>query len=184
MFMSRPCGLLALRVLTVVSVLCRFHSLNCIQRTAGNTGQSAPSVWTATKRLKRRGAVAIRWLLISRSSAGTGSSRRRSTRPTTAPGSVRTCSCRSTRTHISWPWRTLQGLPVPAAPHARCLPSRCYTSTMSITSYTVCCQGWWWTDVAVRRGTMLCHVRAKTQWLGTATAVRMWIRPTQQLLSN
>lgn len=87
-----------------------------------------------------------RWTL--RLLAGTGSSHLNATRPTTAPASASTCSCKSIHTPI-WCNRPIQeALLGPAAPLPRCPQSTCFTSMTSSRLSTARSLAWWWIAVA------------------------------------
>lgn len=79
---------------------------------------------------------------------GTGSSHLSATRPTTAPASASTCSCKSIRTP-TWCNRPIQeALLGPAAPLPRCPQSTCSTSMTSSRLSTARSLAWWWIVVA------------------------------------
>ena len=132
-------------------LLFRFLSWKWWQQTVGSIGRSGPSASTATRTRPRRAAVAIRspWTLSN--SVGTGSSRRRSTKLTIAPGSALMSSCRNirTRTLFSRPIRPVR--PVRAVLRARCHPFPCSTLTTNSTSFMDFYLEWWSTDVVARR---------------------------------
>lgn len=109
------------------------------------------SAWTATSIPPSPAAVATLWLWISKRSGGTGSLLPNATKPTTAPASASTCSCRNTRTPTWCSTPTLGAPPGPAVRPPRCPPLTCSTLMTSSRSFTARSRGWWWIDVAAPR---------------------------------
>lgn len=108
----------------------------------GNIERRGRSVWTATRRRRKRAVAVTRWQSILSNSVGIGSSRPRNTKPTTVQVNVPTSFYRNTRT------RTLSSKPIrPEQPGRvahleKCRPFRCSTSTTSSTSFTAIYPVW------------------------------------------
>lgn len=115
------------------------------QRVPNGSGETR--AWTVTRTLQSPAAAAIRSRWTSKTLAGTGLLPQSATRPTIAPGSVSTCTYRSTHTLTWWTRPTPEGQQAPAVPPPRCHPSTCSTLTERNRSSTARSPPWWWTVV-------------------------------------
>ena len=122
--------------------------------------QSVRLNWIVMIRVPNDAVAATRWSSTSTSSAGTGSSCRDATRPTTVPVNVRSSTCRRmvpARTSASnssgrRPYDQLLALvEVRAVRRGVCRPSQCCTTTSTITSSTADYRKWSSNNVAARR---------------------------------
>ena len=124
--------------------VCRCSNRSWRWRSRRGPGVSGETrAWTVTRTLQSPGAAATRSRWTSRTLAGTGLLPQSATRPTIAPGSVSTCTCRSTRTPTWWTKPTPEGPRAPAVPPPRCRPSTCSTLTERSRSSTARSPPWW-----------------------------------------